>query len=176
MLPCYASPIIGSKPRCRKGRWFILGNDVAGAADDVDVDTMEPPLSRRLWDPGVRSTSCCFNVVDTMTTTMAARNESMAWHPPASTLLSSSSVIRLMAHLVIRHGRSKRLVDRSSPWGYASIQSLFQCSHPVLSRPTVPNMSPIEFLSLIAWLFRPVSLFHCCHPVLSRPAVPNVDS
>jgi len=27
-----------------------------------DVDTMESPLSRRLWDPGIHSTACRFNV------------------------------------------------------------------------------------------------------------------
>jgi len=67
------------------------------------------------------------------------------------------------------------------PGGMSPMESI----DPVDRTDRPPAMSPIEFLSLIAWLFRPslssswptsVSVFHCCHPVLARPTVPNIDT
>jgi len=122
-----------------------------------DVDTMESPLSRRLWDPGIH-----FNV-NTMTTMMEACNESnpvdridrppAPMSPidltPASTM--STDFLLLDAWLLL----STMLVG---------INSSSLSDTPTWPIDQVPSVDQVP------------SLFQYCHPTLSRPTVPNVDS
>jgi len=77
----------------------------------------------------------------------AARNESMAWHPGIRSACRNTRMLRLTRY---RHSIS---ADRPKTHDVASVgllfceaptsatvQSIFHYSHPVLSRPTVPNI------------------------------------
>jgi len=140
-------------------------------------DPLKPtrPMPRRLWDPGVRvdvntttratRASMAFQFlisgssdhdgatasVDSLltTTTMAARNESMAWHPGIWSACRNTRMLRLTRH---RHSIS---ADRPKTHDVASVGLLF-CE--------APTSATVQ------------SIFHYSHPVLSRPTVPNIDT
>ena len=92
--------------------------------------------ARRVWDPGISKTRC------------PAITLLFGQAPPASTPWLTNSSVLMSPQLVSAstHAFVAPTVDRSNPHNLADkcrgalIQSLFQYSHPILSRPTVPNI------------------------------------
>jgi len=138
------------------------------------------PLSRRLWDPGIRSTS-------NMTMAIASRrstssnidrllwDRSMLLHDAdnATTLLAACRVmmaryfvLTMMPVTVTMQSLALRLRRQWDPGVDHSCYFDLPTSH---SNVVVVTMVRI---TSVGWQ----SLFHYSHPVLSRPTVPNIDS
>jgi len=185
-----------------------------------NVDTMSP-LSRHLWDPGIRSTACRVNVTtachESMAFTMAISSTRFQYSDPgilsacpnALNVATPTVMITMLTDFLLRRCdafvegaaltvncnpfllRPTRRITASSmqsnecrgaPMATScrhvlnlpSFSSLdWSHRHPVLLHPTwLHDADPASIASTVPT----TSLLHYCHPVLLRPTVPNIDS
>jgi len=187
-------------------RWFILGDDLALRLDVVGDATMTidtfhcvfaapPPSARLIWDSGVARAS------------HASGPSRRLWDPGVrSTACLTVAPFRCQPNEPKGEGRQRDDNDRDPflPWSMTmaivSPQSVFnfngqwRCSRwpgafsrapeapntcrvdrielNLLALPSTPHAEAMSMPSLAT--HNPNLLFHCSHPVSSRPTVPNI--
>jgi len=151
-------------PACAK---MVTVHDFALAS--LLDDTRESPLSRRLWDPGIRSTECRVDPT--------ARRQ---WDPgtwyrsPFAFGPSAHASIGFGLHDVVLTMMTVTMPSRRQ-WDPGIAKDGIDRSFYFELPTSHPNVVVVTMARTKETTLTPsASIFHYCHPVLSRPTVPNI--
>jgi len=153
--------------------------------DDVDK-TMELPLSRCLWDPGIRSTACRVNVnIAEMPLARMSQIDNNTNRDGVFLLFLLPWLFHSLPSLRPTRPMARQplpLAPTASPF-----DPMVLCSRRATSMQWDPGIAkdgifdlPTSHSNVVAVTmindWPSVLMFHYCHPVLLRPTVPNIDS
>jgi len=163
-------------------RWFGLGDASRATAVMVDdfalrhdvavaVDTMESPLSRRLWDPGIRPPAPLHPSIGSMSPIDPQVQHLQGVFDRTDII----GLIKPFAPTVLhsRHAASLKMPTMPTVTTHPTARLRRQWDPGIVSMATCCRNVLTWTVNVVVVM---VNRFHYRHPVLSRPTVPNIDS